>query len=108
MKNKKIVISIIIIFIMLLLSLYPIHKLTYELDKNAIDHGNAPSYALPLIRMKDGGSVVYYGIGYQVLRWHIGFDTGERKVAYEIYIYPAYKEWEDGPEPTTNYFEYRP
>lgn len=93
---------------MLLLSLLPIHFFTYEHDKVAINKGNPPSYALPVTRYKDGGSIVYYGVGYQVLRWHKGLDTGERKVAYEIYKYPNYKEWEEGPEPTTQYIAYKP
>ena len=103
MKNKKKIIKTLII----LLLVFSIHEITFVLDKNAIGKGNRPSFALNLVRYKDGGSVEYYGLGYQVLRWH-EMSTGERKIAQEIYRFPFFKKWDKGPRSTTQYFDYQP
>jgi hypothetical protein len=108
MRKKKIVKVTLTIIIMLLLLLYLVHKLTYQYDKNAIQNGNPPVFSIAFIRIKDGGSNIYYGVGYQILRWHTELETGERKIAYEIYKYPHYKDWKEGPEPSTLFFEYAP
>jgi len=105
MKNKKKIIKILII----LLLVFSIHELSFLLDKNTIGKGKPPLFALSLIKYKDGGSVVYYGFGYQVLRWHRAqLDLGVREVAYEIYRFPLYKKWDKGPKATTQYFDYQP
>lgn len=101
-NNKKIRNSLITILL-----LFAIHEITFVLDRNAIEKGNKPSFALNLVRYKDGGSVVYYGLGYQVLRWH-EMSLGERKIAQEIYRFPFFKKWDDGPKSETQYFDYKP
>ena len=103
MKSKKIIIKILIV----LLLVFSVHEITFVLDTNAIKKGNRPSFALDLVRYKDGGSVEYYGLGYQVLKWH-QMSTSERKIAEEIYRFPFFKKWSNGPKSTTQYFDYQP
>ena len=103
MKSKKIIIKTLIVLLLVL----SIHEITFVFDTNAIGKGNRSSFALDLVRYKDGGSVEYYGLGYQVLRWHQML-ASKRKIAEEIYRFPFFKKWSNGPKSTTQYFDYQP
>jgi hypothetical protein len=106
MKYKKRTLRIVAILLLILAA----HGITYTLDKNAIEKGKAPRFAFAYLRVKDGGSNAYCGIGYQILRWH-RFDPPEypkREVGYEIYRFPSFKKWEEGPKSTTRFFDYHP
>ncbi len=42
----------------------------FNIDKSRIENNNKPIFALPLVSFKDGGSILHYGIGYQIMFWH--------------------------------------
>lgn len=91
-----------------LLVIMGLHFITYSIDSKRVSESRKPIFvviSLPLI--KDGGSAIYYGIGYQVIKWHkIGTNLDERFIGLEIHRIPFFKSYEDGPDPDINYVDY--
>jgi len=91
-----------------LLILIGLHFITYSIDSIRVSESRKPIFviiSLPFI--KDGGSAIYYGIGYQVIKWH-KFDENsqERLLGFEIHRIPYFKSYEDGPDPNIKYVDY--
>lgn len=106
--KKKTKIKILII----LLILISLHFITYSIDLKRVSDSKKPIFvviSLPFI--KDGGTAIYYGIGYQVIKWHKpGNNSDERSIGLEINRIPFFKCYEDGPDPNikyVNYYDYR-
>ena len=102
--KKKTKIKILIVPLILI----TLHSITYSVDSKRVSESRNPIFAiisLPLI--KDGGSAIYYGIGYQVIRWHRMEQNPERRLlGYEIHRIPFFKSFEDTPEPNIKYVDY--
>ncbi len=64
----------------------------FNIDKSRIENNIKPIFARPLVSFKDGGSTLHYGIGYQVMFWHIldqreidGETINGYSIGYEIW-----------------------
>ena len=91
-KNKKVKISLIIILLLC------IHFITFTIDSRLVSEAREPIFVLSISpAIKDGGSVIAYGLGYQVIRWH-KIDGANRLFSYEIHRIPHFKKFEDGPD----------
>ncbi len=69
-----------------------IHLITYLIDLNRIQKNKPPLLSIPIIYVKDGGTVIYFGFGYQVIYWHFSISKNEDNteimgynVGYEIH-----------------------
>lgn len=87
MKKKIILIASIIIFFIII-----IHLLTYFFDSYQITKNKKPFFSFPLVYIKDGGTTIYFGFGYQVIYWHFleiiekeGIEINGYKTGYEIH-----------------------
>lgn len=102
--KKKTKIKILIV----LLILIGLHFITYSIDSKRVSESRKPIFviiSLPFI--KDGGSAIYYGIGYQVIKWHKSdANSDERFLGFEIHRIPFFKSYEDGPDPNIKYVDY--
>ena len=86
-RNKKVLfISIILLFIIVF------HLLTFLIDSYKISKNKRPIFALPSVYIKDGGTTIYFGFGYQVIYWHFLTSIEENnkkiygyKTGYEIH-----------------------
>jgi hypothetical protein len=91
-----------------LLILIGLHFITYSIDSKRVSESKKPIFvviSLPFI--KDGGTAIYYGIGYQVIKWHKNdVDAGERLIGLEINRIPFFKSYDDGPDPNIKYVNY--
>jgi len=91
-----------------LLILIGLHLITYSIDSKRVSASKKPIFviiSLPLI--KDGGTAIYYGIGYQVIKWHkAGTNSDERSIGLEIKRIPFFKSYEDGPDQNIKYVNY--
>ena len=99
--KKKTKIKLFITFILLLC----IHFTTFAIDSKLVSQAKQPLFvirALPAI--KDGGSAIYYGLGYQVIKWH-KMESDKRLLAYEIHKIPSFKKFEDGPNTNLKYVD---
>ncbi|QAA32550.1 hypothetical protein [Clostridium manihotivorum] len=65
-KLKKISIFILS-FICFLIA---INEISFFIDKSEIQKGNNPVFILKKDIYKDGGTTVYYGLGYQIISWN--------------------------------------
>lgn len=94
------------IFITVILLLC-IHFATFAVDSRKVSEAKQPLFvirALPAI--KDGGSAIYYGLGYQVIRWHKIEPPDKRLFAFEIHRIPFFKNFDNGPELNLKYVDY--
>lgn len=101
-KKTKIKIAIV------LLSLIALHFVTYSVDSERVSSSQNPIFAVRAIpAIKDGGTAFYYGIGYQVIRWHKAERNPDRRLlGYEIHRIPFFKNYEEGPSPKIKYVDY--
>lgn len=102
--KKKTIIKVSIVVLILL----GLHFITYSVDSKMVSASKDPIFSIrskPAI--KDGGSAIYYGFGYQVIRWHkIEQNTGRRLLGYEIHRIPLFKKFNDGPDKNVKYVDY--
>jgi len=69
MKNRISGMRILTRFIMLLLSIIVLLISFYIIDLNRVDNEEPPIFAIPVLYLKDGGTVYKIGIGYGVFEW---------------------------------------
>jgi hypothetical protein len=87
LKKKNIsIIAIIILFII------TFHLFTFFIDLYQISKNKKPIFVIPLIYVKDGGTTIYFGFGYQVIYWYYldtiiknGKEINGYKRGYEIH-----------------------
>ena len=94
--------------LIIVISLCCIHSATFAIDSRLISESKQPLFviiALPFI--KDGGSAIYYGLGYQVIRWYKE-ESYKGLIGYEIHRIPYFKAFDKGPEPNLKYVDYSP
>lgn len=102
--KKKTKIKVLIAVLILI----GLHFITYSVDSKRVSESINPIFAVRAIpAIKDGGSAIYYGIGYQVIKWHKMEQNPERRLlGYEIHKIPFFKSFEDGPDPNVKYVDY--
>ena len=66
MKKKKILIIVLAIIL-----------LFFVVDFSLVKNKKNPIFAINLITERDGGTEIYYGIGYKVIKYNVMGDTGE-------------------------------
>ncbi len=94
--------------LIILLILICLHFITYSVDSKRVSESKNPIFAIrEIFAVKDGGSAFYYGLGYQVLRWHKSEENPQRRLlGYEIRKIPFFKVYEDGPSKDIKYVDY--
>ncbi len=67
--NKKILITIIIILVIAII--FPLLSYgMYHIDLNLIENNKNPIFIIRKDILNDGGTTVFYGIWYQIIKWH--------------------------------------
>lgn len=57
--------------------------LSFQIDSKRVDIGEKPLFCLRKDSFDDGGTVAYYGLGYQIIRYHkLGDDPGNVNAYY--------------------------
>jgi len=95
MKNKISGKKILTRFLMLLLSIIVLLISFYIIDLNRVDNEEPPIFAVPVLFLKDGGTVYKIGVGYGVFEWarsttleYNGKSINGILVGYEFVKYP--------------------
>ena len=78
------------------LGVFGLVLLCSRLDYARVQTGAAPLFSIEVRALKDGGSRIYIGPGYQLIRWHrlaqhrsqAGRETGT-----ELLYFPLFKDW---------------
>jgi len=68
-KNVKIVFNVLLILIIIFSMLICVSLVTYNIDKQRALNGETPKFIISKNGMNDGGTVMYYGFGYQIITW---------------------------------------
>jgi hypothetical protein len=88
---------VIIILALVLMVLIPfIPRFTYNIDSKLVSMDIRPIFVISSGMAKDGGTIEYRGIGYQIIRWNRLVSDGT-EYGYEIYKSPNYRNLNDGP-----------
>lgn len=111
MRAKKIVIRVIIIFGAAVIALTAISAATYAFDCFMIKQGNEPMFARAVNAVNDGGTLIYCGLGYHIIKWHslpenVGYDTSAGKYVCGWDIRRSYDvggTLRKGPDPADTY-----
>lgn len=79
MRAKKIIIRVLIILGAVIIVLTVLAAATYAFDCAMIKQGNEPMFAKRVDAVNDGGTLIYCGFGYHIVKWHsfpenVGFD----------------------------------
>ncbi|MDD4607508.1 MAG: hypothetical protein PHD10_00020 [Bacilli bacterium] len=78
MKKKKRITIMIMVFLIIWITFI---ITDFSLAKN----NRKPIFAIPVFRLKDGGTIEYYGLGYKVIKYNVldNHETGQisRKAA---------------------------
>jgi hypothetical protein len=81
-----------------------LHCITYSIDKTLIGKDSDPWLCKKTVSLKDGGTKVYYGLGYQIIKWNkisTKIVSGEYihgvEHGFEIHRYPYFVDWAKGP-----------
>ena len=91
---KKLIIILISIFLLLGFVVFS----TYFVDLMRISAGKEPLFAICTTEMNDGGSKVYYGLGYQIIMWKRLTDEPDiLNVGYEIHLLFQFVDPLNGP-----------
>lgn len=91
-KKSRIIIRVILIIGIVIL----ISQMTYFIDKKRINEDKEPLFVITTLRLKDGGSKEFTGLGYKVFKWNIRTETS-LETGYEIHRFFDGKDFEDGP-----------
>lgn len=98
--KNRLLLSIIVLICLILI----IHFTTYGIDARLIALDKAPKFCVITGRLKDGGTTLYYGVGYQIIKWNmLSSKNVEGKIihgiehGYEIHRFPFYRDWTEGP-----------
>jgi len=102
-RYRKFLLVAFLMFIILIASLFP--KISYGIDSMLVSYNKRPIFVIPVTSYKDGGTTIYQGIDYQVIKWNrettlinsdgiteSGIERGD-----EISKSPNYKNVNDGP-----------
>lgn len=101
-KYKKVLIGFGILLCLIII----VHRITYTIDKNAINNNCKPKFASEKEVYKDGGTTVYYGFGYQIIYWNkmdVKKENNLKKygvmVGVETHTFPFYNNVAKGGQP---------
>ncbi len=64
-RTKALIITVTIVFLIAIFSIC-----TYHYDKAMATDGKEPKFVIHMVTINDGGSKVYYGLGYQIIMWN--------------------------------------
>lgn len=91
-KKKKLFIPIIAV---LILSVYSVT--TFFIDSLLVDSGKKAPFAIPNY-IEDGGTVIYYGLGYQIISWkRLSYSPGYTWQGVEKHYLFGMIDIDDGP-----------
>ncbi len=66
------------------------------LDYRLVKKNESPIFCMPISHIKDGGTIIYAGLGYQIIDWHqliYQNEIASYKVGVEIRYFPFFKYW---------------
>jgi hypothetical protein len=94
--NKSLYKRIAVRFVVVLLSIVTLFASFYIIDFNRVDNEEPPIFAIPILYLKDGGTVYKIGFGYGVFEWskmttivENGIEVNGNLVGYEFVKYPG-------------------
>lgn len=76
-KSKKVILVILLIWLTFVITDFTLSKFNLR-----------PIFAIPLYKLKDGGTVEYYGLGYKVIKYNkldIGNEKGRSDPAFGLW-----------------------
>lgn len=101
-KYKKILACVI--------ALITIGFVTYNIDSKRISREEKPIFVVPTLVAKDGGTTIYRGLGYKVIRWKMisirqvdGNEVNGYMTGYEISTMFNSHNINDGPKKDLNF-----
>lgn len=111
MRAKKIVIRAVMILGAAVIALTAISAATYAFDCAMIKQGNEPMFARAVNAVNDGGTLIYCGLGYHIVKWHsipenVGYDLAADKYVCGWDIRRGYDvggTLREGPDPADTY-----
>ncbi len=94
---KKALILLCIVFgLLLLLGCAAVGA--YHVDTSRVEGGEPPLFSICTTTLNDGGSKVYYGIGYQIIVWNQMTSGPNRyKTGYESHLLTQFVDPLNGP-----------
>lgn len=106
-KKPAAIIACVIVLITL------IHFITYTIDKSLIVRDSDPWFCIETMALKDGGTKMYYGLGYQIIKWNYlseknvdGKEIYGVEHGFEIHRFPSFVDWKEGPTVDLKFIEY--
>jgi hypothetical protein len=97
-KLKHFIYLLIVVFIVVF-----IHGFTYSFDKTLVENDSQPILCVNIGGVKDNGTRVYYGFGYQIVEWNLkstqiidGQEVSGISYGYEVHKFPYFVDWKDG------------
>ena len=99
-------------FLILFAWLFP--KISYGIDSMLVSKNRGPIFVIPVTNYKDGGTTIYQGVNYQVIKWNMettlvnsdGITKHGIERGYEISKGPKYKNVIDGPSKQLEFFSH--
>lgn len=98
MRKYKNILAFVIVFI-------TIGFITYSIDSKRISREEKPIFVVPTSVAKDGGSTLYRGLGYKIIRWKMvsirqvdGNEVQGLMTGYEISTMFNSQDINDGPK----------
>jgi len=74
--SKLFVKRIIVIVCAIIFLLFTLSLLSYTWDNSRVKDGQKPIFIFHIDSMNDGGTNIYYGLGYQIIDWNTISDDG--------------------------------
>jgi len=104
-KNSKVPLTKMGFLIAAISIIFLFPKISYSIDAKLVSMDKRPIFVRTIDIYKDGGTTVYQGINYQVIKWNKetvlvkadGKAEHGIELGYEISKYPNYREVSDGP-----------
>ncbi len=86
MRAKKIIIRVLVIIGAVIIALTVFAAATYAFDCSMVKQGNEPMFARRVNAVNDGGTLIYCGFGYHIIKWHSFPENVGMDVSYDSYV----------------------
>ena len=87
MRAKKIIVRVLIILGAVIIALTVFAAAAYAFDCAMIKQGNEPMFARNVNAVNDGGTLIYCGLGYHIVKWHsFPENVGMGELSHDSYV----------------------
>lgn len=69
-STKRLLINLCVIVAIIIVAGLLFGSITFAIDAQRIEKGEAPLFAVQTNGLLDGGTVIYSGFGYHIVKWH--------------------------------------